>query len=345
MTSQKIWMKNWAGTWSFLFASFYGRNYTKGLQDFVGACFPNNIVAHEKGISSNYFPKDELDTFCKACVEYITSHDKAAEDWCDQVFKRTDEVMALLGELDKKQTYTKADYEQVKQAFFDHVPPNFSIKKVIDYLPKDFVDNYLELFGKMRVYTEPVYGAIDRMLLKIASSLTGLPKEPVSVLTREEIEKFLEGTPLPSKTELRERIHGVALRFNEKGEGSLFSGKQFTSLMENLLNTSARKEIKGSIAYKGKAQGKVRIIHDPHNPGQFNKGDILVTGMTRPEFLQLMEKSAAFITDAGGLLSHAAIVAREMKKPCLIGTEIATKILKDGDMVEVDAEKGFVRIL
>ncbi|MBU6390574.1 phosphoenolpyruvate synthase, partial [Patescibacteria group bacterium] len=75
----------------------------------------------------------------------------------------------------------------------------------------------------------------------------------------------------------------------------------------------------------------------------FEKGDILVTGMTRPEFLPLMEKAAAFVTDAGGILSHAAIVAREMKKPCVIGTGVATQIFKDGDVVGVDADKGVVR--
>ena len=67
--------------------------------------------------------------------------------------------------------------------------------------------------------------------------------------------------------------------------------------------------------------------------------------MTRPEFLPLMKKAVAFITDAGGILSHAAIMARELEKPCIIGTRIASKILKDGDLVEVDADKGIVKIL
>ena len=67
--------------------------------------------------------------------------------------------------------------------------------------------------------------------------------------------------------------------------------------------------------------------------------------MTRPEFLPLMKKAAAFVTDAGGLLSHAAIVARELKKPCIIATETATKVFKDGDLIEVDADKGVVRVL
>ena len=67
--------------------------------------------------------------------------------------------------------------------------------------------------------------------------------------------------------------------------------------------------------------------------------------MTRPEFLPLMKKASAFVTDAGGLLSHAAIVARELKKPCILATENASKVIKNGDFIEVDANKGIVRIL
>ena len=67
--------------------------------------------------------------------------------------------------------------------------------------------------------------------------------------------------------------------------------------------------------------------------------------MTRPEFMPALKKAAAIITDEGGITCHAAIVARELKKPCIIGTKIATKVLKDGMMVEVDADKGVVKIL
>ena len=65
--------------------------------------------------------------------------------------------------------------------------------------------------------------------------------------------------------------------------------------------------------------------------------------MTFPHFIPAMEKAAAFVTDEGGILCHAAIVSREMKKPCIIATKNATKTLKDGEMVEVDAEKGTVK--
>ena len=65
--------------------------------------------------------------------------------------------------------------------------------------------------------------------------------------------------------------------------------------------------------------------------------------MTRPDFLIAMEKAAAFVTDEGGLLCHAAIIAREMKKPCIIGTKNATKAFDDGDLVEVDGDDSVVR--
>jgi pyruvate,water dikinase len=74
-------------------------------------------------------------------------------------------------------------------------------------------------------------------------------------------------------------------------------------------------------------------------------GDVLVSISTQPDLLPAMKKAVAFITDQGGVTSHAAIVAREMNTPCVIATKIATQILRDGDLVEVDADKGIVKIL
>lgn len=111
--------------------------------------------------------------------------------------------------------------------------------------------------------------------------------------------------------------------------------------------------IKGRVANKGKAVGKVRIISfsaKDYNEqvAAFQKGEILVTGMTRPQIVHLCGKAAAIITDEGGITSHAAVVSRELNVPCIIGTHIATKILKTGDKVEVDAtndREGVVRII
>jgi len=111
-------------------------------------------------------------------------------------------------------------------------------------------------------------------------------------------------------------------------------------------NVEKVKILKGFVAFKGKVKGRAKIISDPtEGIKAFNKEDILITSMTTPYFVPLIKKAKAIVTDEGGLLCHAAIVARELKKPCIIGTKIATKILKDGDLIEVDAINGMVKIL
>lgn len=108
-------------------------------------------------------------------------------------------------------------------------------------------------------------------------------------------------------------------------------------------------EIHGQIASLGTAKGEVKIISPLKDQNsemaKITEGDILVTGMTRPHLIPAMRKAAAFVTDEGGITCHAAIVAREMKKPCIISTRVATKVLKDGDHVEVDANNAVVRII
>ena len=104
-------------------------------------------------------------------------------------------------------------------------------------------------------------------------------------------------------------------------------------------------ELKGQIACCGFVRGTVRVVSDPHDDKGFQDGDILVTSMTRPEFVPIMKRAGAVVTNEGGITCHAAIVSRELKIPCIIGTKIATQVLHDGDMVEVDADNGVVRIL
>jgi phosphohistidine swiveling domain-containing protein len=99
-------------------------------------------------------------------------------------------------------------------------------------------------------------------------------------------------------------------------------------------------------AGKGKlAKGKIRILLDPYDLDSFKEGEILVAPMTSPEYIFAMKRAKAIITDTGGLTSHAAIVSRELKIPCLVGTKIATRVLRDGDVVKVDVTKGVVKIV
>lgn len=108
---------------------------------------------------------------------------------------------------------------------------------------------------------------------------------------------------------------------------------------------AALSEIKGEPAYKGVIQGRVRLVSLKRDVPSLLEGEILVSEMTSPAYLPAIIKSAAVITDEGGVTCHAAIVCRELKKLCIIGTKIATQVLKDGDFIEVDANQGTVKIL
>ena len=114
---------------------------------------------------------------------------------------------------------------------------------------------------------------------------------------------------------------------------------------QDTVQKSGFDEIKGGIAQRGKVTGKVKILRRRDQIPEVTEGDVIVSPMTTIDFLPAMVKAIAIITDEGGILCHAAIIARELKKPCITGTKIATKILKDGDIVEVDADKGIVRVI
>ncbi len=146
---------------------------------------------------------------------------------------------------------------------------------------------------------------------------------------------------------IRERQKAVGM-FKVDGTMYMATGNELKDWEQHfgLLDTHDDVEqLTGAIGNRGKVQGIVAIVLKPSDQIKVKPGMILVAPETTPDFIPSMGKAIAFITDQGGITSHAAIVAREMKKPCIIGTKIATKVLKDGDLVEVDAEKGIVKIL
>jgi len=108
---------------------------------------------------------------------------------------------------------------------------------------------------------------------------------------------------------------------------------------------SSQEEIRGQIANPGTAIGRVSIVKGLESLKKIRPGDIIVVSMTRPEYTAALKKAAAIVTDEGGITSHAAIISRELNIPAIIGTKVGTKILHNGDQVEVRANHGVVKIL
>ena len=133
-------------------------------------------------------------------------------------------------------------------------------------------------------------------------------------------------------------------------ENHYYEGEAGKKILKELgidlgLQVGDAKEVRGQPAMKGCVKGRARIVLIASMHKDFKEGDILIAGMTTPDFVSLMKKAAAIVTDEGGVTCHAAIVSRELGKPCIIGTKNATRVFKDGDLIEVDADKGIVRKL
>src|SRR6185312_1228372 len=100
--------------------------------------------------------------------------------------------------------------------------------------------------------------------------------------------------------------------------------------------------VRGLGAGAGIASGVVRVLSDAADGARLKAGEILVTKMTSPDWVPVMRRAAAIVTDAGGMTSHAAIVSRELGIPCIVGARDATTKLTDGALVTVDAGRGIV---
>ncbi len=134
----------------------------------------------------------------------------------------------------------------------------------------------------------------------------------------------------------------------EDKEFFIVQTRPVTTLKEKTEETSTVEEGKyeilltGIAASPGAASGIVKIIPDPSKIDKIMSGDVMVTEMTTPDFVPAMKRAVAIVTDRGGRTAHAAIVSRELGIPCIVGTEKATNILKDGQEVTVDGSSGKV---
>lgn len=183
---------------------------------------------------------------------------------------------------------------------------------------------------------------IQDRILKELGKRAGLSLMQMKHLAHFEINKFNN----ISANELNQRIKFSVIH-TVKAKTKIISGPKAKAFLAKQFFEKVTiedvSELKGTPACVGRVKGVIKVIDAPEEMGKMNAGDIMVSHATFPSLVPAMKKAAAIVTDDGGLTCHAAIVARELKTPCVVGTKIATKVLKDGDRVEVDANEGVVR--
>lgn len=199
-----------------------------------------------------------------------------------------------------------------------------------------------------RAASEGVFEDIDATLRRLCSKRLekfGQSPKLAKVITADELEKLANDEEIDWR-EVKARTGGYT-----SCKGKLYLTRDYLRIFrENGYFYEEEQpkgnEVKGTVAFGGGLiRGKVRKIFSLDQLGEFQEGEVLVTPMTVPDFVPVMKKSKAIVTDEGGMSCHAAIVSREMKIPCVVGTRVATKLFETGDGIEVDSNSGVVKKL
>jgi phosphohistidine swiveling domain-containing protein len=244
----------------------------------------------------------------------------------------------VLDELDKEIKVDLKYYEDLKQKKQNILDKHKPSKEILDII---YFFNKLSYWREIR---KEMSLKINYFLNRIIEEIADRLNKPVELLNKScssEGSRFFEDKNFLDELKQRQEYW---CSFKENDEFSLLGGEKalpYIKEFEALADPS--RKLKGTTACKGKVTAKVKVLFGEKDFPNFNKGDIIVAVMTRPEYVPLMEKASAIITEEGGITCHASIISRELKIPCMVGVQNATTYLKDGDLVEVDADNGTVK--
>lgn len=340
------WLQIWAGSWSILSCTHFAEEYSR-LITFHGRPFlPECAIIVRHGKSEGWARQRDRENICVYLAKEVHNNTKRARAICHRLKREVDNIRAFM----KKNRYevmTERLYTAFWNKLVQYYQPHINVKYVVDGLSPRRLKELLPYFEDARIYAENVLNLTERFMETMAKRIgqkEKLAQHMVLCCTKNEMLGYFRTGKLPTRAALekRDKLFGI---FCDRRRLATYEGAQAKAIVWVLTEAHTADKLHGTIAHPGIAKGIARVVLDPKKCKVFNAGDILVSGMTRPEFLPLMKKAVAFVTDSGGILSHAAIVAREMRKPCVIGTKVATKVLRDGDKIFVDATKGTVKKL
>lgn len=188
---------------------------------------------------------------------------------------------------------------------------------------------------------------VEKIMYSEAAKRLGLSEREVYFMIQPEIAEALRGN-LILKEELKARME-LWVGSNYEGRLKIYSGNVAEKFMENFSVPEVSKKVednlKGSPACMGETEGIAHVILLDNEFDSFKEDEILVSLQTMVHYVPIMKKAKAILTEFGGLTSHAAIVSRELNKPCIVGIKGLIASVKTGDTISIDANKGIVKIL
>src|SRR3989344_2749231 len=339
------------------------------LSDVFGGYYKNLdcLLTGVDGVWTSYIPKSTVEKTLSEGLALLSSEEnfnKYVQEFSEYKKRSAEFFEATLKKSELSKEEVTQSFSLISKMFSFYSKTEFfytdkAYMKLEDNPPKALVTN-IEAFEEVkntgRQYLNQLIfsGGYADQLTDILSKQFNVPVEELRMYKVEETINLFEGHKVERST-LDARAEAF-IQYASATEMRYFEGDEAKKILSNFSHedTDKDKVVKGISANKGKKQGKVKVIPTDYYGdfsilaklfNEIDEGDILVAETTSPELMPACKKAGAIITDQGGLLSHAAIVSREMNIPCIVGTGNATEILKNGDMVEVDADTGIVRII
>lgn len=338
---------------NFLFTELCGKYY----------CLLDGVVTSKDDLYLQYLHNDKL---LRAKESYTLYYKDVAtvQESCNRFNTAGLELRVFKENILNKDTITLEDFDRMvvlsaitleEYAKFDHIYTDYLFKDTRENI-KQLITLVMEKKNSLREVINEIFFNEDsclNILIQKISQQSSILEAELFYSTVENTRNLLSGKDF-IKT-LTKNNDYVLIR--ENNQYTYFFGDEATAFIDSFevkKDLSKETTLKGtSVSKKGIYKGKVKKLFVDYTSlkdsitafNNIESGIILVTDSTVPEMLPVMSKSLAIITDMGGMLSHAAITSRELGIPCIIGTKDGTRILKDGDIIEVDANNGIVRII
>ena len=319
--------------------------------------FSKNQISQIKNL---YFEKNPKLAFQKGAKELVLIANKYKKtkdkDWLEKTVGLYRDKYAWLSvnEIDTEpftaQDYLKEVLELIKTDRLTKKMKSTAKKTRVTFSLNPENKKYLETVYQhiyLDNYAADLYARLNYLAQELIRQQYELSFKDQSWYSFDELQNLVKtGTKLLSQDIEKRKKHRVMVQINNKIKVS-YDRKIFDNISGKISSKSIKKPslIKGQTACMGYAKGIVKIVLGVKDIDKVKEGDILVAQTTRPDLVIAMRRSAAIVTDSGGITSHAAIVSREFGIPCIVGTNIATIVLKDGDLVKVDANRGIIRIM